>query len=140
LAATINILLNQMPAPVRDTLLAEFVNRLYEKQQPTIDTQAGNSERWKLVLTLGVTFLIAYYDRLNISLAMPLIAAENGWSDAETASNGALLMGLFYGGFGLANIFLTPLGTQKPGRDCPTVVSVHGARRVGQPGTGDIHG
>ena len=59
-----------------------------------------------------MTFLIAYYDRLNISLAMPLIAAENGWSDVETASNGALLMGLFYGGFGLANIFLTPLGTR----------------------------
>ena len=57
-----------------------------------------------------MTFLVAYYDRLNISLAMPLIAIENGWSDAETASNGALLMSLFYGGFGVANIFLTPLG------------------------------
>lgn len=85
---------------------------MYAGQQPTINTQSGNSERWKLVLTLGVTFLIAYYDRLNISLAMPLIAIENGWSDAETASRGALLMGLFYGGFGLANIFLTPLGTR----------------------------
>jgi MFS family permease len=59
-----------------------------------------------------VTFLVAYYDRLNISLAMPLIAAEHGWSDAETAANGALLMGLFYAGFGVANIFLTPLGTR----------------------------
>jgi MFS family permease len=59
-----------------------------------------------------VTFLIAYYDRLNISLAMPLIAAENGWNDAETASNGALLMGLFYAGFGVANIFLTPFGSR----------------------------
>jgi MFS family permease len=59
-----------------------------------------------------VTFLIAYYDRLNISLAMPLLAAENGWSDAETASRGALLMGLFYAGFGVANIFLTPFGAR----------------------------
>ena len=59
-----------------------------------------------------MTFLVAYYDRLNISLAMPLIAIENGWSDAETASKGALLMSLFYGGFGLANIFLTPLGAR----------------------------
>ena len=64
------------------------------------------------MLTLGVTFLIAYYDRLNIALAMPLIAAENGWNDAETAANGALLMGLFYAGFGLANIFLTPVGAR----------------------------
>ena len=59
-----------------------------------------------------MTFLIAYYDRLNISLAMPLIAAENGWTDAETASNGAFLMGLFYAGYGVANIFLTPFGTR----------------------------
>lgn len=101
-----------MPTPVHDKLLAEFVNRLHAKQKPTINRQAGNSERWKLVLTLGVTFLIAYYDRLNISLAMPLIAIENGWSDAQTASEGALLMGLFYAGFGIANIFLTPLGTR----------------------------
>ena len=64
------------------------------------------------MLTLGVTFLIAYYDRLNISLAMPLIAAENGWNDAETASNGALLMGLFYAGYGVANIFLTPFAAR----------------------------
>jgi len=34
-------------------------------------------ERWKLVATLGVTFLIAYFDRLNIALAMPLIAAPS---------------------------------------------------------------
>ena len=59
-----------------------------------------------------MTFLIAYYDRLNISLAMPLIAAENGWNDAETASNGALLMGLFYAGYGIANIFLTPFAAR----------------------------
>lgn len=64
------------------------------------------------MLTLGVTFLIAYYDRLNIALAMPLIAAENGWNDVETASNGALLMGLFYAGFGVANIFLTPFAAR----------------------------
>ena len=59
-----------------------------------------------------MTFLIAYYDRLNISLAMPLIAIENGWTDAETASKGAVLMGLFYAGYGVANIFLTPAGAR----------------------------
>ena len=78
----------------------------------TVDTARGRAERWKLVVTLGVTFLVAYYDRLNISLALPLIAVENGWTDAQTASQGALLMGLFYVGFGIGNIFLTPLGTR----------------------------
>ena len=57
-----------------------------------------------------MTFLIAYYDRLNISLEMPLIAAEHGWTDAETAANGSVLLGLFFAGFGLASIFLGPLG------------------------------
>ncbi len=66
--------------------------------------------------TLGVTFLIAYYDRLNISLAMPLIAAEHGWDSAETASKGALLMGLFYAGYGIANIFLSPFGQRAGAR------------------------
>lgn len=59
-----------------------------------------------------MTFLVAYYDRLNISLALPLIAIEQGWTDAEIASNGSLLMGLFYAGFGIANIFLTPFGAR----------------------------
>ena len=59
-----------------------------------------------------MTFLVAYYDRLNIALAMPLIAAENGWNEAQTATNGALLMGLFYAGFGVGNILLTPLGVR----------------------------
>ena len=74
--------------------------------------QASGNPRWKLAATLGVTFLIAYYDRLNISFAMPLIAVEHGWNEDETAFYGALLMGLFYAGFGLGNIFLSPLGTR----------------------------
>ena len=69
-----------------------------------------------------MTFLIAYYDRLNISLAMPLIAVENGWSDAETASNGALLMGLFYAGYGVANIFLTPFAARIGARKSLVVI------------------
>ena len=69
-----------------------------------------------------MTFLIAYYDRLNISLAMPLIALENGWSDAETAARGALLMGLFYGGYGIAQIFLTPLGVRAGPRKSLVVI------------------
>jgi len=64
------------------------------------------------VITLGITLLIAYYDRLNISLALPLIALENGWDSVQTADNGALLMGLFYAGYGVANIVFSPLGAR----------------------------
>ncbi len=66
--------------------------------------------RWKLALTLMVTLLIAYYDRLNVSLALPLIAEDFGWTDTETRRYGSFLMSLFYVGYGLANIFLSPLG------------------------------
>lgn len=65
-----------------------------------------------MVVTLGVTLLIAYYDRLNISLALPLIAAEQGWDSVQTADNGALLMGLFYAGYGVANILFSPIGAR----------------------------
>ncbi|TVR94359.1 MAG: MFS transporter [Wenzhouxiangellaceae bacterium] len=66
--------------------------------------------RWKMALTLMVTLLIAYYDRLNVSLALPLIAADFGWDAAETRRWGGILMSLFYVGYGLGNIFLSPFG------------------------------
>ena len=65
-----------------------------------------------MVVTLAVTLLIAYYDRLNISLALPLIAIEHGWDSVQTADYGALLMGLFYAGYGVANILFSPLGAR----------------------------
>lgn len=68
--------------------------------------------RWKTVLVLMLTLLVGYYDRLNVSLAMPLIAEHFGWSAAETRSYGAWLMSLFYVGYGLGNIFLSPLGAR----------------------------
>ena len=64
--------------------------------------------RWQLALVLLVTFFVAYMDRLNITFAVPLMATEYGWSETQTREYGSLLMGLFYAGYGLANIFLTP--------------------------------
>ena len=89
-----------------------------------INDLSGQSERWKLTATLAVTFLIAHYDRLNIALAMPLIAVEQGWDSAQTATNGAVLMGLFYAGFGIANIFLSPLGQRVGARKSLIVMLV----------------
>jgi sugar phosphate permease len=65
-------------------------------------------ERWLLAVALAVTLLVAYYNRLTVSFAIPLLEQEYGWSTAQTATYGSLLMGLFYLGFGLSNIFLTP--------------------------------
>lgn len=68
--------------------------------------------RWQLALVLCVTFFVGYLDRLNISFAVPLMAVEFGWSAEQTRDYGSLLMGLFYAGYGLANIFLTPLAAR----------------------------
>ncbi len=68
----------------------------------------ANHRRWQLALVLGVTFFVGYLDRLNISFAVPLIAAESAWTEAQTREYGSLLMGLFYAGYGVANILLTP--------------------------------
>ena len=68
--------------------------------------------RWQLALVLGVTFFVAYLDRLNITFAVPLMSREFHWSEVQTQHYGSLLMGLFYAGYGLANIFLTPFAAR----------------------------
>lgn len=69
-----------------------------------------------------VTLLIAYYDRLNISLALPLLAGEFHWSDEQVRHHGSLLMGLFFGGYGIANILLSPLGARIGARRSLTII------------------
>jgi len=66
--------------------------------------------RWQLPLVLLVSVLIAFFDRMNISYALPKIARDYGWSVAEIGTYGGMLMSIFYIGYGLANIFLSPVG------------------------------
>ncbi|MEQ8800837.1 MAG: MFS transporter, partial [Haliea sp.] len=84
-------------------------------QADTLDgrlPEAAGWQRWKLATVLMVTVFIAYYDRLNISLALPLIAEQYGWGLEQKQFYGSLLMGLFFGAYGIANIFLTPWGAR----------------------------
>jgi MFS family permease len=68
--------------------------------------------RWQLALVLMVTFFVAFMDRINITFALPLMAQEFNWSEGDTRKYGSLLMGLFYGAYGLANILLTPIAAR----------------------------
>ena len=43
------------------------------------DSQIGKI-RWRLPVVLMVSVIVAYFDRLNISLALPHIAREYGWT------------------------------------------------------------
>lgn len=53
--------------------------------------------------------LTGYLTRVNISVALPFISKDYGWTSHETALNGSLLLGMFLVGYGLSNIFIAPL-------------------------------
>ncbi len=79
--------------------------------------------RWQLVLVLMVTFFVGFLDRLNITFALPLMAAEYNWTQEETQRYGSMLMGFFYGAYGLANMLLSPLaGRFGPRKSLMTIV------------------
>ncbi len=64
---------------------------------------------WRIPLVLAVTTFVHYLDRNTLALALPQIAAEQGWSDREVGLYGEVLLGAFYVSFGLVQIFLSPL-------------------------------
>jgi sugar phosphate permease len=80
--------------------------------------------RWQLPLVLLVSVLIAYFDRMNISYALPKIAQDYGWSVAEIGKNGGFIMSIFYVGYGLANIFLSPIGERFGPRNSLIVIVI----------------
>jgi len=59
-------------------------------------------------LALLVTTFINWLDRSGVSLALPQIAQERGWSTAEIGANGGILIATFFVGYGLSNMFLSP--------------------------------
>ncbi len=82
-----------------------------------------SQRRWQLALVLMVTFFVGFLDRINITFALPLMAAEYNWDEADTQRYGSLLMGLFYGAYGLANILLSPIAARfGPRRSLMTIV------------------
>ena len=79
--------------------------------------------RWRVPLVLGITVIIAYLDRINITLALPLIAEQFQWSEAELQRNGGLLMSMFYVGYGLSGLLLSPFAaTLGPRRGVVTIL------------------
>ncbi|MCV6615472.1 MAG: MFS transporter [Cellvibrionaceae bacterium] len=76
------------------------------------DYQQQTEQPWRIPVVLAVTMFIGYLDRMNISLALPLIAEEMQWTLAQKKTNGGLLMACFYMAYGVANIFLTPIAAR----------------------------
>ena len=65
--------------------------------------------RWRLPVVLLISVVIAFFDRLNISLALPFIAAEYGWTAEQTGKYGGIILSIFFVGYGLSNMLFSPL-------------------------------
>jgi len=66
--------------------------------------------RWRLPAVLLVSVVISYLDRNNLSFALPKIALEYGWTNAETGKYGMMLFLAFFFSYGLANMLFSPFG------------------------------
>lgn len=74
-----------------------------------IPTYPDQQTRWRIPVVLAITVLINYLDRNNLSLAIPRIAQDFGWSDREVGSKGELLLAAFFLSYALSNMLLSPL-------------------------------
>ena len=68
--------------------------------------------RWQMPAVLLLTVLVSYFDRMSITYAISMIGAEYVWTTKEIGNYGGLLMSIFYVGYGLANMLLSPLGAR----------------------------
>ncbi|MDX2215824.1 MAG: MFS transporter [Oculatellaceae cyanobacterium bins.114] len=75
----------------------------------TAPTTLTHKTRWQIPVVLAVTVFINYLDRNNLSLAIPRLAQDFGWSDREVGAKGELLLAAFYVSYGLSNMLLSPL-------------------------------
>jgi sugar phosphate permease len=62
-----------------------------------------------VAIILMLATLAGYLTRVNISVALPFISDQYGWTAAERGVYGGLLLGLFLVGYGISNVFLSPL-------------------------------
>lgn len=65
--------------------------------------------RWRMPIALLIVTTINWFDRSALSLALPKIAEEHRWSTTEIGANGGRLISLFFLGYGLANLILSPI-------------------------------
>lgn len=83
-----------------------------EEAEPPHVTKSVGNRRWFVPLALFVSLLVGFLDRLNLSLALPQMAEENNWTVEEVGNQGTIILGVFFIGYGLSNIFLTPFAAR----------------------------
>ena len=73
------------------------------------DAAAPSALRWRMPAALLIVTAINWLDRSAMSLALPKLAEEHGWTTAEIGANGGRLISIFFIGYGLANLLLSPI-------------------------------
>ncbi|MFO7850157.1 MAG: MFS transporter [Spirochaetia bacterium] len=63
---------------------------------------------WILLSVLLAAVLIGYIGRMSISVALPSVTEDFGWSSREQGRLGGLLLGIFLISYGFSNFFLSP--------------------------------
>ena len=66
--------------------------------------------RWQIPAALFVSVIISYLDRNNLSLALPKIAEEFGWTAEQQGKYDMILFIAFFFSYGLANLLFSPFG------------------------------
>jgi len=72
-------------------------------------TVPHNQTRWRVPAVLAVTVFVNYLDRNNLSLAIPRLAQDFGWSDREVGSKGEVLLAAFFLSYAFSNMLLSPV-------------------------------
>jgi sugar phosphate permease len=62
-----------------------------------------------IALMLFLATLVGYLARMNISVALPFIAEDFGWTQGQLGELGGILLGVFLIGYGVSNVFVSPL-------------------------------
>ena len=62
-----------------------------------------------IAIILFLATLVGYLARMNISVALPFIAEDFGWNQEQLGELGGVLLGIFLVGYGISNVFVSPL-------------------------------
>jgi MFS transporter, ACS family, D-galactonate transporter len=74
----------------------------------SIPTILTSKTRWQIPVVLAITVFVNYLDRNNLSLAIPRLAQDFGWSDREVGAKGEVLLAAFFVSYALSNMLLSP--------------------------------
>ncbi len=83
-----------------------------------MNSHEAHPKRWLLLILLVLSIFIGYLARMSISVALPFVSLDMGWSIRDQGSFGGVLLGIFLVSYGFSNIFFSPL------------IDIHGAKKM----------